>query len=160
MHPPHSFVGTVLALLLSACASGSGYAKIEDQLPTLTGNQSRIYIYTPVRDFALNFQPQILVNREAVGVSRPGTFLVVDRPSGDYSLEADKQATFAAFGGELNSVAASIYLAPGTTAYVRMQVDDDGLALRAESISEDSENGQHDLRNLTYQGGNALPQGN
>lgn len=160
MHQSKPVVGTLLALLISACAGGGGYAKIEEQLPALTGNQGRIYIYTPVRDFARNFQPPVLVNREVVGVSRPGTFLVVDRPAGEYSVEAGEQASFAAFGGELKSVPASIYLTSGTTTYMRIQVENDELALRARSISENSENGQRELRTLTYQGGNALPQGN
>ena len=160
MHQSISLLGAVLALLSGACAGGIGYPKIEAQLPALEDNQGRIYIYTPVRGFAHNFQPQVLVDGEAVGESRSGTFLVVDRPAGEYRVEAAKQASFAAFAGQLNSVPANIFLAAGTTAYVRIQVENDQLALRAESISEDSQSGQRNLRTLTYLGGDALSQDN
>lgn len=157
----HSLVITgALALVLGACAAGISYSKVEAQLPALAGDQGRIYIYTPIRNFALNFQPEVLVNGASVGQSHSGTFLVVDQSAGEYRIEAAKQASFSAFSGQLSSVPANIFLAAGSNAYVRMRVENEQLALRAESIAVNAGDGQRDLRELSYRGGNALPSGN
>ena len=153
-----ALAGTVLALLGGACAGGISYAKIQTQLPALAANQGRIYVYTPVRGFAHNFQPQVLVNGEDVGQSRSGSFLVLNRPAGTYRIEAAKQASFSAFSGQQPSVPANIYLAAGSRAYIHMQVENEELALRAVAISEDPADAERDLRELRYLGGNALPQ--
>ena len=62
--------------------------------------------------------------------------------------------------GQLSSVPANLFLAAGSKLYVRMQIEDEELALRAESVAVPAEDGQRALRELSYRGGNALPAGN
>lgn len=146
-----------LALILGGCASGMSYSKVEAELPALREDQGRIYIYTPIRNFALNFQPEVLVNRTSVGSSHSGTFLVVDKPAGEYQIVADKQASFSAFSGQQKSIPASVYLEAGSSAYVRMQIENEELAIRAAAIPVSPEDGQREVQRLSYRGGNAVP---
>ena len=157
MHRLTLLMTAALALALGACAGGVSYSQVEAQLPALAADRGRIYIYTPPRNFALNFQPEVLVAGASVGQSHSGTFLVVDRRAGEYRIEAAKQASFSAFSGQLSSVPANIFLAAGSKLYVRMQIEDEQLALRAESVAVPAEDGQRALRELSYRGGNALP---
>ena len=88
-----------MGLLIVLCALGcagqgkDGFAQVEARLPELTAGSGRIYIYTPIRSFFLDFVPKVLVNGKPVGHSLSGTFLVVDEPAGDYTVDVadDKQ---------------------------------------------------------------------
>lgn len=154
----HQFIFLIVAVLTGlsgACASSTSSVKLKAELPALATDEGRIYIYTPFRDFARNFQPRVLVNGKSIGHSRPGTFLVLDQPSGEYTIEAAKEASFADFSGQLESIPVHIFLAPFETTYIRMQVDNAGFALHVSSIAEDAKNGRRDISTLTYQGGNA-----
>lgn len=149
----------ILCWLAAGCASQPSYQKIQAELPALSGDAGRIYIYTPIRDTFLDFVPEVLVNGKSVGMSRSGTFLVLDRPPGEYTIEAAQEASFAAFGNQKASVPARISLKKGETAYVRLHMLSNELFAQVKSIPEDAAAGQLELRTLSYQGGNAMPAG-
>lgn len=151
--------GAVVGLALAtACASGTPYSKVEAELPPLAAGQARLYIFTPARGFALSFRPPVLVDGEPVGHSRAGSFLVVDRPAGEVTVTADKQASFSSFGGQLHSVPARVSLSAGANAYVEMEVESTGVALRVMAVTLDPAGGQDAIRRLTYAGGNVSPE--
>ncbi len=158
--PKFRVLMSLLILLLAAgCASQPSYQKIQAELPALSADEGRIYIYTPIRDFFMNFVPEVLVSGESVGLSRSGTFLVVDRPPGADTIDAAEAASFSAFGNQKASEAARISLKAGETVYVRLHVVNGEFFVQVKSIPEDAAAGQLELSTLSYQGGNAVPAG-
>jgi len=148
------FGAVALLAIATACASGPSFSQAEAELPVLAAGQGRIYLYTPGRSFALSFRPPVLVDGEPMGHSRAGSFLVVDRPAGKYTVEAGKQASFSNFSGQLHSVPATVSVSAGESAYVAMEVENTGFALRVAAITIDPANGPDAVRHLTYAGGN------
>jgi hypothetical protein len=142
-----------LALVSVGCASTPLYSEVQAQLPAPAPGHGRLFLFTPGRNFALSFHPTILVNGEAAGRSNAGSFLVIDRPAGEYTIEADKQASFASFSGQLQSVPTSVRLTAGEPTYVEIEVENMGFAVRVAATSLDPTNAQKAIRHLRYDGG-------
>ncbi|MFP6640456.1 MAG: DUF2846 domain-containing protein [Myxococcota bacterium] len=150
----------LILFLVVGCASETSYQKMQAELPALSSDNGRIYIYTRIRADFLDFSPNVLVNGEPVGQSRSGTFLVVDRRPGSYTIEAAKEASFSAFGGQMKSEPARISLVAGQSAYVRLHVVNSEYFVQVKAILEDPAAAHLELSTLSYEGGNALPAGN
>lgn len=105
------FVGCLIALTLSACASGIKFTEMNPEITPNNLDSGRIFFYrTTVMGSAL--RPDIRLNGTKVGDSVAQGFFYVDRPAGNYeivtSTEVDRKVSFV--------------LEKGQTRYVRFSV--------------------------------------
>ena len=148
------YASLCFALVVFGCASTKLYSEVQAQLPAPAPGEGRLFLFTPGRNFALSFHPTILVNGDSIGRTTAGSFLVIDRPAGEYTIEADKQASFASFSGQLQSVPTSVTLTAGERTYVELEVQNLGFALRVATTALDPSKAQTAIRLLRYDGGN------
>ncbi|WP_431823309.1 DUF2846 domain-containing protein [Burkholderia sp. F1] len=103
-----------VALLASGCASGPQYKEMASSIPTLAADHGRIYFFRSGSVFGAGLQPQIKLNGQAVGQSKPGGFFYVDEPAGQYTVstatETEKTVSFALDAGETKYVRTSVAL--------------------------------------------------
>lgn len=135
--------GLVLAVLaagLFGCsASGPRFSEMADSMPSLGENEGRIYFY---RNSILGaaIQPDVTVNGQVVGASRPSSFFYIDRPAGAYRASARTEAE-----GTID-----IVLRPKQTAYVSMSISM-GLLVGRPNFERVSEaEGRNELQSLAY----------
>ena len=92
------------ALILGGCASGPKFADVEKTIPSLKAGEARVYFYRENSMMGAAIQPDLRLNGEVVGESKPGGFFYVDRPAGKYvasaSTETEKTASFTLDTGE------------------------------------------------------------
>lgn len=92
------------AVVLAGCASGVKYQDMASAMPSLKADQGRVYFFRSSSMMGAAIQPDIRLNGEVVGSSKPGGFFYVDRPAGNYvastSTETEKSASFVLQGGE------------------------------------------------------------
>lgn len=104
--------GCLLALSLSACASGVKFTDMKPSLASPTPETGRIFFYRPVT-LGAALTPDILVNGKRVGESVAWGFFHIDRPPGNYevmtSTEVERKVSFV--------------LEKGQTRYVRFSVN-------------------------------------
>lgn len=75
------------AILLSACSTtGPKYHTIKDSTPQLESEKGRIYFYRNSGFVGGGLRPNIRLNDEIVGESKPGGFFFVDRKPGDMKV--------------------------------------------------------------------------
>lgn len=130
----------VLAAGLFGCsASGPRYSEMAGSLPSLGDNEGRIYFYrNSIMGAAL--QPEVSVNGQAVGKSRPNSFFYIDRPAGSYRASARTESE-----GTVD-----IVLRPKQTAYVLMSMNF-GLVVGRPSFDRVSETeGRKEIQSLAY----------
>lgn len=79
-------VATLLLLIvLSGCAtSGPKLAELIKTMPGVSAGQGRIYFYRDRNILGVALQPDIRVNGDIVGTSKPGGFFFVDLPPDEY----------------------------------------------------------------------------
>ena len=89
---------------ISGCASGVKHQEMAASMPTLKAGQGRVYFFRSSSMFGAAIQPEIRLNNQVVGISKPGGFFYVDRPAGHYSAstttETEKLASFVLQAGE------------------------------------------------------------
>lgn len=105
------FAYCLIALTLSACASGVKFTEINPSTMSKDQDSGRIFFYrTTVLGAAL--QPDIRLNGTKVGDSVAQGFFYVDRPSGNYevvtSTEVDRKVTFVLDKGQTRFVKFSV----------------------------------------------------
>ena len=105
-----SAILVIAAVLLGGCASsGPKLAEIKTTMTPLAADQGRVYFYRSSSMFGAAIQPDIRLNGEVVGSSKPGGFFYKDVKGGNQtvstSTEVERQLTFT--------------LAPKETRYVR-----------------------------------------
>ncbi len=92
------------ALLMAGCASGPKYSELAAKTPALKAGEGRIYFYRDASMFGAAVQPDLRLNGQVVGTSKPGGYFYVDRPAGTYvasaSTETEKTASFTLDAGE------------------------------------------------------------
>jgi hypothetical protein len=97
-------VAAACIAVLAGCASGVKYKEMESSIPSLQPDQGRVYFFRSASMLGAAVQPDIRLNGEVVGTSKPGGFFFVDRPAGNYmastSTETEKSASFTLQGGE------------------------------------------------------------
>lgn len=101
------FAGFAVSLM-AGCASGVKHSEMASSMPTLKQGEGRVYFMRSASMFGAAVQPDIRLNGEVVGESKPGGFFFVDRPAGKYvassSTETEKTLSFALDAGETKYV--------------------------------------------------------
>ncbi|SDP74174.1 Protein of unknown function [Ralstonia sp. 25mfcol4.1] len=135
-------VALAAAALLSGCASGPNFQEMASSIPTLGSDAGRVYFLRDSTPLGMAIQPEIRVNDEAVGRSRPGGFFYIDRKPGMYvaagTTEVESQYTFDLKAGE--------------TRYIRTSITFGILAGRLAFQEEPAANGHALLDKLSYTG--------
>jgi len=132
----------LLALTLSACATGPKYAEIKSSFQTLAPDEGRIFFYRSGTPFGAAIQPSVLLNGEKVGDSVPGGFFFVNRPPGNYevvlSTEIEKKLTF--------------MVEKAQERYVRMSVGLGVIVYRVYPELIDKATAESEMQGLSYTG--------
>ena len=135
-------IAAIIALSLSACASGPKYAEVQSSLPALDPAKGRIYFYRSSNIFGSGIQPSVMLNGSKVGDSVPGGFFFMDREPGNYevllSTEVDRKLTFT--------------LAKGQEQHVRMSVTLGVIVYRVFPELVDTTTAKQEIRDLSYIG--------
>lgn len=97
--------------VLTGCASGPKFAEMSKTIPTLKAGEGRVYFFRSDSMLGAALQPDIRLNGEVVGSSKPGGFFYVDRPAGSFSAaastETEKTLSFTLDAGETKYVRSS-----------------------------------------------------
>lgn len=100
-----AFASIGAALLVGCAASGMKYEQAAAGMPTLKSGEGRIYFLRSSSMVGAAIQPDIRLNGQVVGTSKPGGFFYVDRPAGNFTAstttETEKAATFVLQPGEI-----------------------------------------------------------
>jgi hypothetical protein len=132
----------IVALGLTACASGPKYKEVEASIPPLAAGKGRIYFFRSANIFGSGIQPTVMLNGTQVGDSKPGGFFFVDRDPGNYevllSTEVERKLTFT--------------LASGQEQYVRMSVTLGVVVYRVYPELVDAATGKSEMVDLSYTG--------
>ncbi|MDB5806841.1 MAG: uncharacterized protein JWN73_4163 [Betaproteobacteria bacterium] len=101
-----------LLATLGACASGPKFNEVKSAIPAMSADQGRIYVYRPGSMVGAAIQPEVLLNGEKVGESKPGGFFYIDRPAGNYevacSTEVERKVGFVLEKGQVRYIKTSI----------------------------------------------------
>jgi hypothetical protein len=131
-----------VAFALSGCATGVKFQEMADSIPSLPKDQGRIYFFRSSSMMGAALQPEVRLNGEVVGQSKPGGFFYVDRPAGTYvaatATETEKTASFALQAGE--------------TKYLRTSVSFGLVVGRVVVELETPEKAKAELSSLSYTG--------
>ncbi|PLP97244.1 DUF2846 domain-containing protein [Cupriavidus pauculus] len=134
--------GMAVSSLLAGCASGVKHADMASSLPTLKANEGRIYFMRSASIFGAAIQPDIRLNNDVVGESKPGGFFFVDRAAGKYvasaATETEKTLSFVLDAGE--------------TKYVRSSPSMGLMVGRVVLELETPEKAKEELSSLSYTG--------
>jgi hypothetical protein len=135
---------TLIALgaSLAGCASGPKFADVAQSIPTVAAGEGRIYFFRSSSMLGAAIQPDIRLNGEVVGASKPGGFFYVDRKPGTYvgstTTETEKTLSFA--------------LAAGETKYVRSSPSFGVMVGRINLELEDAQKARDEIATLSYTG--------
>lgn len=103
-----ALVGTAV---LTGCASGPKFSEMSKTIPALKAGEGRVYFFRSDSMFGAAIQPDIRLNNEVVGSSKPGGFFYVDRPAGSFiaaaSTETEKTLSFTLDAGDTKYVRTS-----------------------------------------------------
>jgi len=107
------FAIVLSALFMGGCATtGTPYAQANASMPALKAGEGRIYFFRSSSMMGAAVQPNIKLNGEVVGESKPGGYFYVDRPAGKYtasaSTETEKTASFTLEAGETKYLRSSV----------------------------------------------------
>lgn len=104
--------GMAATFFLSGCASGPKRTEMAASIPTIKTGDGRIYFFRSSSMLGAAVQPEIRVNDEIVGSSKPGGFFYVDRPAGQYkataATETEKSLSLSLDAGETKYVRSSV----------------------------------------------------
>jgi hypothetical protein len=131
------------AVLIAGCAAtGIKHEELAKSMPAIKAGEGRIYFMRSDSMFGAAVQPDIKLNGQVVGQSKPGGFFYVDRPAGNYAAtsatETEKSLTFALQAGE--------------TKYVRSSVQMGVMVGRVVLDLETPEKAKTELAGLSYTG--------
>lgn len=128
--------------VLAGCASGIKHQDMASSIPNVNQGEGRVYFFRSSSMFGAAIQPDIRLNGEVVGSSKPGGFFFVDRPAGNYvaatSTETEKTASFV--------------LAAGETKYLRTSPSFGVVVGRIVVELETAEKAKAELPSLSYTG--------
>lgn len=128
--------------LVSGCATGMKHSEMASSMPSLRPGEGRIYFFRSSSMFGAALQPEIRLNGQVVGQSKPGGFFYVDRPAGNYvagaSTETEKTVSFT--------------LEPGETKYIRSSPGLGIVVGRVILQIETPEKANAELGSLSYTG--------
>lgn len=102
----------IFALVIASCATGPTHKEIVSNIPSISGDNGRIYFYRKSVFFGDGLRPPIFLNGEKVGEPIPDGFFFLDRAPGDYevttSTEVERKLSFELVEGEEKFVRFSI----------------------------------------------------
>jgi hypothetical protein len=128
--------------LAAGCATGVKHSEMAAKIPSLKAGEGRIYFMRSASPVGAAIQPDIRLNGQVIGTSKPGGFFYVDRPAGSYvagaSTETEKTLSFALRAGE--------------TKYVRSTIGFGLVAGRNVLELETPEKARAELADLAYTG--------
>lgn len=136
---------SAVVVALAGCASGAKFQDMANSMPTMKAGEGRVYFLRSSSMFGAAIQPDLRLNGQVVGESKPGGFFYVDRIAGNYvasaSTETEKTASFV--------------LSEGETKYVRTSPSMGLLVGRVVVELETPEKAKAELAGLSYTGGSA-----
>ena len=132
-----ALVGTAV---LTGCASGPKFADMSSTIPAIKANEGRVYFFRSDTMFGAAIQPDIRLNNEVVGSSKPGGFFYVDRPAGSFSAAATTET----------EKTLSFTLDAGETKYVRTSPSFGILVGRIQLQLEEPAKAQAEVEKLSY----------
>jgi hypothetical protein len=131
-----------LAIVLTGCASGPKHKDMASSIPTLQGDQGRIYFFRSAGMFGGGIQPSVMLDGVKVGDSQPGGFFFVDTKPGNHEVmttsEVERKLTFT--------------LDKGETKYVKTSVGMGVIVYRIYPELVSAAEGQKELPELSYTG--------
>lgn len=131
-----------VAAVLSGCATGVKYQDMANTIPAVKPNQGRVYFFRSSSMMGAAIQPEIRLDGQVVGESKPGGFFFVDKTPGNYlasaSTETEKTLSFT--------------LAAGETKYVRTSPSFGLLVGRIVVELETPDKAQAELPSLSFTG--------
>ncbi|WP_149135823.1 DUF2846 domain-containing protein [Cupriavidus campinensis] len=137
-----ALTGIALSFLMAGCASGVKHSEMASSIPSLKSGEGRVYFLRSASMFGAAVQPDLRLNNEVVGESKPGGFFFVDRPAGKYvasaATETEKTLSFVLDSGE--------------TKYVRSSPSMGLMVGRVVLKLETPEKAKEDLASLSYTG--------
>jgi hypothetical protein len=133
------------AALLAGCATGPKYSEVAKSIPAIKPGDGRVYFFRSNSMLGAAVQPDIRLNNDVVGTSKPGGFFYLDRPAGKYvaatSTETEKTASFTLDAGE--------------TKYLRTSPSFGVLVGRVNVQIEDPKTAKAEIETLSMVGGAA-----
>lgn len=137
-----SLAASALVLIAGCAATGARHDQMASSIPTLKPGEGRIYFFRSASFAGGAVQPDIRLDGQVVGVSKPGGFFYVDRPAGNHvasaSTETEKTVSFT--------------LQPGETKYIRSSVSMGIMVGRVILQPETPEKAKAELGSLSYTG--------
>jgi hypothetical protein len=128
--------------LLAGCATGIKHDQMASSMASLKQGDGRIYFFRSSSFVGAAIQPDIRLDGNVVGTSKPGGFFYVDRPAGNHvasaSTETEKTVSFTLQSGE--------------TKYIRSSVGFGLLVGRLILEPETPEKAKAELGSLSYTG--------
>jgi hypothetical protein len=117
---------------LSGCAAtGPKYADIAPNLPGIASGQGRLLVYR-MGGLGPAVQPDVRLDGQVIGTSRPEGFFFVDRPAGRYTVSARTEA----------ETRLEVVLLDGATTYIETSitlglfVGQPRLSLQSEAVAQ------------------------
>jgi hypothetical protein len=132
----------LIAMLGGGCASGPSYTTMSEQIGPVAPGQGRIYFYRDGSPFGSAVQPNIRLNGDVVGKSKPGGFFYVDRAPGGYEVSCETET----------QKSLSMTLTAGETRYVRTRVSFGVVLGHVRPVLEDEEQAMKTLGKSKYTG--------
>lgn len=126
--------------ILSGCASGPKFAEMSKTIPAVKAGEGRVYFFRSDSMMGAAIQPDIRLNNEVVGSSKPGGFFYVDRPAGSFSAAASTET----------EKTVSFTLDAGETKYIRTSPTFGVLVGRIVLQLEDPAKAQAEIEKLSY----------
>ena len=127
---------------LAGCASGPKFSEVSSSILPIPAAEGRIYFFRSSSMMGAALQPDIRLDGEVVGSSKPGGFFYVDRPAGSHTAatatEIEKTLTFD--------------LAVGETKYLRTSPSFGVLMGHISFDIEDPQKAMAEIRTLSLTG--------
>jgi Protein of unknown function (DUF2846) len=140
------FACCLVALTISACASGVKFTEMNPSIMPKDQDSGRIFFYRTTV-FGAALQPDIRLNGTKVGDSRAQGFFYIDRPPGNYevvtSTEVDRKVTFV--------------LEKAQTRFVKFSVSMGFLVGHVYGELVDPAVGEEEIKECKYTGGEEPP---
>jgi hypothetical protein len=134
-----------MGVALAGCATGPKFQEVQSRMAPLKADEGRVVFFRSNSLVGAAIQPEIKLNGDIVGASKPGGFFWADRPAGNYSVTSATEV----------ERSLSLSLAPGETKYVRSSITFGLVVRRVQLELETPEKARAELPELTYTGAEA-----
>ncbi len=134
--------GIAASLLASGCATGPSFQEVAQTMPPLRADEGRVFFFRSSSPIGAAIQPELRIDEEVVGRSRPGGFFYADRKPGSYVAAGTTEV----------ETTRHFKLAAGETRYLRSSITFGVLAGRLQLSEEDEANARGEMASLSYTG--------